>query len=342
MTSGAQSAASSSFRTGLFSAADWGKASWITGGDTARVFRREFTLPSAFDRRNAHVYISGLGYFELECNGAKIGDHMLDVGWTVYSARVLYTSFDLSTCLLDPPAKNVLGVTLGAGWFARGSPSGGGQPGHTGEPPRLLLTARVRSAADGTLTVINSRGSGGAPSPSSTGTCAIAVEGKAAEASCTGGSSNATKSIVAAAYGLLSSGCPMPAGNPECAADLSAAAAAVCVGRTTCSVECPATSAPPNNTHTCVVTGSTEGGTAKTQKVAVPDPCYDTKKSVFVAITCSGGPPAPGPTPALNDVWQVASGPIVYDSLYNGEHYDATKELGAWSTAGYVRIKPPP
>ena len=30
------------------------------------------------------IFISGIGYYELYCNGNKVGDHMLDVGWTDY------------------------------------------------------------------------------------------------------------------------------------------------------------------------------------------------------------------------------------------------------------------
>ena len=36
-----------------------------------------------------HRYVSGLGYFELECNGHKLGDHELDIGWYMQKKIVL-------------------------------------------------------------------------------------------------------------------------------------------------------------------------------------------------------------------------------------------------------------
>jgi alpha-L-rhamnosidase len=34
--------------------------------------------------------VSGLGYYELRLNGRRVGDRVLDPGWTDYSKRVLY------------------------------------------------------------------------------------------------------------------------------------------------------------------------------------------------------------------------------------------------------------
>ena len=197
-SSGATGSASSTFRTGLFARSDWGNATWITGGYSSRVLRREFTLAAKTDPLNSVVYVSGIGYFELECNGVKIGDHELDIGWTDYSKRVLYTSFDLSPCLVV--GKNVLGVTLGAGWFAKSSAYGGGQPGALDEPPLLLLSARLRDAATGALTVIASVGSGKHPSPPpplpSSPICREVKEDKHVKLSC----AKSIKAVTYAAY----------------------------------------------------------------------------------------------------------------------------------------------
>ena len=331
-SSGAASSASSSFRTGLFARTDWGDAAWITGGDANRVLRREFTLSKAADPLNSRVYVSGIGYFELECNGQKLGDHELDIGWTDYSKRVLYTSFDLAPCLTV--GKNVIGVTLGAGWFARKTEFGGGQPGSHNAPPQLLLSARIRAAADGSLVTINSAATAAPPSPgpapASGGTCIVEKEGVGTNLDCGGGK---IASVKFATYGKLDGACPNLKADSMCAADLTALVKAGCVGQSKCAVECPVTSGSgAGHPHTC---------TAGLQKLTVTDPCYGTAKQIGAEITCSGAPPTPPPptpppTPKPSaDAWLATAGPIVFDSLYNGEHYNASMELPGWSTAGY-------
>ena len=65
--------------------------------------------------RRARVYVSGLGYYELRLNGQRVGDHVLDPGWTTYSKRVLYSTYDVTDQLKRGP--NALGVMFGNGWF---------------------------------------------------------------------------------------------------------------------------------------------------------------------------------------------------------------------------------
>ena len=98
------------FETGLLSKDDW-KGKWIGGGGQ---LRKQFTIKGAPLR--ARVYISGLGYYELRINGRKVGDHVLDPGWTTYERRVLYAVYDVTDYLR--PGQNVIAVMLGQGWFA--------------------------------------------------------------------------------------------------------------------------------------------------------------------------------------------------------------------------------
>lgn len=97
------------FDTGLFSPSDW-KGEWI-GGEN--LLRREFNLPE--NPRRARAFIAGLGYYEFRVNGQKVDDHVLDPGWTTYSKRVLYVTYDITHLLKK--GKNALGVMLGEGWF---------------------------------------------------------------------------------------------------------------------------------------------------------------------------------------------------------------------------------
>ena len=81
--------------------------------DPAPLFRKEFQLDKKISR--ARVYVSGLGYYELRLNGQRVGDHVLDPGWTTYAKRVLYSTYDVTDQLKR--GRNALGVMLGNGWF---------------------------------------------------------------------------------------------------------------------------------------------------------------------------------------------------------------------------------
>jgi alpha-L-rhamnosidase len=79
----------------------------------APMFRREFTLSRPV--RRARAYVSGLGYYELSLNGRRVGDHLLDPGWTSYERRVLYSTYDVTDSL--QPGVNCAGILLGNGWY---------------------------------------------------------------------------------------------------------------------------------------------------------------------------------------------------------------------------------
>ena len=66
--------------------------------------------------KEAYAYVSGLGYYELYINGARIGDRVLDPATTEYSRRVLYSTYDVTESLTV--GDNAIGVMLGNGWFA--------------------------------------------------------------------------------------------------------------------------------------------------------------------------------------------------------------------------------
>ncbi len=97
------------FSMGLLNPADW-KGKWIGG---ANQLRKEFNLPARPVR--ARAFVSGLGYYELRINGRKVGDHVLDPGWTTYEKRVLYTAYDVTNLLQQ--GANAVGLILGQGWY---------------------------------------------------------------------------------------------------------------------------------------------------------------------------------------------------------------------------------
>jgi len=113
------------FEMGLLSPTNW-QAKWIQrkfNGPTseaqmfddhpAPLLRKEFSLDKKIAR--ARAYVSGLGYYELRLNDEKVGDHVLDPGWTSYGKRVLYSTYDVTAQLKR--GRNALGIMLGNGWF---------------------------------------------------------------------------------------------------------------------------------------------------------------------------------------------------------------------------------
>jgi len=110
---------------GLLSPQDW-QAQWLNDGkpnpekdadfyheDPAPLFRKVFTLSKPVTR--ARLHISGLGYYEARLNGGRVGDHVLDPGWTRYSERVLYSTYDVTDQVR--PGANCIGIMLGNGWY---------------------------------------------------------------------------------------------------------------------------------------------------------------------------------------------------------------------------------
>jgi len=77
------------------------------------VFRKAFSLAKPI--RSAKIAISGLGYYELYCNGSRVGDHQLDPAFTDYDQSVLYVCYDITADLNR--GRNALGVMLGNGWY---------------------------------------------------------------------------------------------------------------------------------------------------------------------------------------------------------------------------------
>ncbi|NLM28200.1 MAG: family 78 glycoside hydrolase catalytic domain [Clostridiaceae bacterium] len=102
------------FETAFLDASEW-KAQWIACLITkpgSCMFRREFRIDREITQ--ARAYITGLGYYELRINGNKVGDHVLDPGWTDYTKRVLYSTYDVTNNLKI--GMNAIGVILGNGW----------------------------------------------------------------------------------------------------------------------------------------------------------------------------------------------------------------------------------
>jgi alpha-L-rhamnosidase len=114
-----------SFETAMLSQSDW-RGVWIGDGkpqperdedyykpDQMPLFRKEFN--SRKEIASARLYISGVGYYEAYINGKRVGDRVLDPGWTTYKKQVLYSVYDISSMI--SAGDNVIGIMLGNGWW---------------------------------------------------------------------------------------------------------------------------------------------------------------------------------------------------------------------------------
>ncbi len=103
------------------------------------LLRREFDVQP--DVTRARLYVTALGVYEIQLNGATVGDHVLDPGWTSYDHRLRYQTFDVTSLLCE--GHNAVGAILGDGWYRGrlGFNSGNGRRNIYGE--RLALLAQL-------------------------------------------------------------------------------------------------------------------------------------------------------------------------------------------------------
>jgi len=143
---------SSPVEAGLLHADDW-TAQFVTSDweeDSSRsrpgpLLRREFDVRTGV--RRARLYVTALGVYEAQLNGATAGDHVLDPGWTSYDHRLRYQTFDVTGLLRE--GRNALGAMLGDGWYRGRLGFNGGRHNIYGD--RLALLAQLEiDYADGT------------------------------------------------------------------------------------------------------------------------------------------------------------------------------------------------
>ena len=122
--------------------------------------RKEFALAKEIKR--AVAYVCGLGFYELRLNGQKVGDRVLDPGWTNYRKTCLYTAYEVTAQLAR--GRNALGVMLGNGMY---NVPGGRYAKFTGTfgPPKVILQLYVEYADGTTTMVVSDESWTWAPSP---------------------------------------------------------------------------------------------------------------------------------------------------------------------------------
>lgn len=110
--------------------------------------RKQVTLGSDIVR--ARAYVSALGLYELHVNGRRIGSDMFAPGWTDYSRRVKYQTFDVTSAVQS--GTNTLGAMLADGWYA-GTVGGAGRYLY-GARPAFLMQLEVTYGDGRTATLV--------------------------------------------------------------------------------------------------------------------------------------------------------------------------------------------
>ncbi len=152
---GCMAAASSTFETGL---GVWISpvGRWISGdpagvateGLASPLMRKSFSLPAQV--ASARLFATAQGLYELTLNGNRVGEDWMTPGWTTYKKRLQYQTYDVTDLLAD--GENVLGASLGNGWFC-GNLVWAGNRDLYGTERALLAELHVRFT-DGTSLVV--------------------------------------------------------------------------------------------------------------------------------------------------------------------------------------------
>jgi alpha-L-rhamnosidase len=121
---------------------DW-QAEWITPGfnDNQKhpILYRNFDLPSQVV--TARVYICGLGLYQFELNGKKVGDEYLTPYCNAYDQWIQYQTFDITDQL--EIGSNLISVMLGNGWYKGRYGANGGRVGFYGDRFALICEIRI-------------------------------------------------------------------------------------------------------------------------------------------------------------------------------------------------------
>lgn len=104
------------FEMGLLNPEDW-KSDWIAyvPGMPGRVLYFKTTFNKEKSVKQARVYISGLGFYEIRINNRKVGDQVLDPAQSTYTKRIYYSTYDVADYLTEDT--NVVLVSVAPGWY---------------------------------------------------------------------------------------------------------------------------------------------------------------------------------------------------------------------------------
>lgn len=139
------------FETGLMAEDNW-EGVWITTKEelpAVKTFSKEVCLRKGKKLRQARIYASALGVYDLEIDGKKMGDAYLAPGWTSYGNRVQYQTYDVTDFLQE---KTRVSLVVGNGWYA-GYLNGEGEHHLYGKKTACIAMIRI-TYEDGSVDVM--------------------------------------------------------------------------------------------------------------------------------------------------------------------------------------------
>lgn len=138
-----------SARIGAFGCGPWGqlKVNRILL-PPAKYSRKQFTTEKKI--KKAYLYATAFGLYQIHINGQRVGEDYFSPGWTDYTKRIYYRTYDVTGLLRK--GENTLGAILADGWYA-GYVGYGGQRNHYGQKLRLLAQLCIEYI-DGTMDVV--------------------------------------------------------------------------------------------------------------------------------------------------------------------------------------------
>ena len=119
----------------------------------AAYLRKSFSV--ARPVTNATVSVTALGAYELHLNGQKVSQDVLTPGWTQFTKRVYYQTYDVTGMV--QAGSNTLGAILGDGWYASVL-AFKGQRLNYGGTPRFIAQLKL-AFADGSTQTVTTDGS---------------------------------------------------------------------------------------------------------------------------------------------------------------------------------------
>jgi alpha-L-rhamnosidase len=132
------------------------KANWIAPdkdfGKVSPFFERKFSLAKKVEK--AEIEISCIGVYNAYLNGQRIGKYILAPGWTEYTTRLQYQTFDITGLLKK---NNTLRVDLAPGWYHSRIHDWGASDEFPAQdkPPISLIASVTITYTDGTVDTIN-------------------------------------------------------------------------------------------------------------------------------------------------------------------------------------------
>jgi len=143
------------WETAMLDSKEW-SAEWISAASESEqvpLLRKGFEVKGGM--KQARLYASALGLYELELNGSRVGDSYFTPGWTSYNHRLQVQTYDVTGQLAT--GENVIGAMLGNGWY-KGNLAWEEKHSIYGDRKALFLQLHI-AYEDGTEQVVLSDGS---------------------------------------------------------------------------------------------------------------------------------------------------------------------------------------